>query len=110
MGMSVDAESSLSSRGSLPECRTPLSVLCVSTNDMEHRLYLHGRYPLLTLPKCNNGIINTTSSASSMKSPLVVASNDLVRTQHVSFPSPVKIQNFFAHNKIIKPLSYFFTL
>jgi hypothetical protein len=80
MGMAVDAESSLSARGSLPECRTPLSVLCVSTNDMEHRLYLHGRYPLLTLPKCNNGIVNTTSSASSMESPLVVASNDLVGT------------------------------
>ena len=101
MGMSVDAESSVSSRGSLPECRTPLSVLCVSTNDMEHRLYLHGRYPLLTLPKCNNGIINTTSSASSMKSPLVVASNDLVRTQHVSFPFPVKIQTFSLTTKLL---------
>jgi len=74
-GVSFDADPSSSRHGSLPECRTPLSVLCVSTNDMEHRLYLHGRYPLLTLPKCNNGIINTTSC--SMKSPLVVTSNDL---------------------------------
>lgn len=78
-GVSFDVDPSSSTHGSLPECRTPLSVLCVSTNDMEHRLYLHGRYPLLTLPKCNNGIINTTSSACSMKSPLVVTSNDLVR-------------------------------
>jgi len=76
-GVSFDADPSSSTHGSLPEGRTPLSVLCVSTNDMEHRLYLHGRYPLLTLPKCNNGIINTTSSARSMKSSLVVTSNDL---------------------------------
>lgn len=65
----------LESTKSLPECCTPLSVLCVSTNDMQHRLYLHGRYPLLTFPKCNNGISNAVSSK---EIPLVVASNDLV--------------------------------
>eukprot|EP00536_Pseudo-nitzschia_multiseries_P008418 jgi/Psemu1/257216/estExt_Genewise1Plus.C_2130041 len=80
-GTTDDAESSSLAQGSLPECRTPLSVLCISTNDMKHRLYLHGRYPLLTLPKSNNGIIASTAAsstrASSTKPPLVVASNDL---------------------------------
>ena len=33
----------------MPECKTPLSVLCVSTSN-GHKLYLHGKYPLLTLP------------------------------------------------------------
>jgi len=80
-GTMDDAESSSLAQGSLPECRTPLSVLCISTSDMRHRLYLHGRYPLLTLPKSNNGIFDGSATASkrgnSMKPPLVVASNDL---------------------------------
>jgi hypothetical protein len=76
-----DPESSSLANSSLPECRTPLSVLCVSTNEMEHRLYLHGRYPLLSLPKSKNDIASRTAAApardSSIKPPLVVASNDL---------------------------------
>ena len=74
-----DPESS--SLGALPECRTPLSVLCVSTNDMDHRLYLHGRYPLLSLPRSKNDVAQSAANASSTpkttKSPMVVASNDL---------------------------------
>ncbi|VEU37481.1 unnamed protein product [Pseudo-nitzschia multistriata] len=80
-GTSGDAESSSLTQGSLPECRTPLSVLCISTSDMKHRLYLHGRYLLLTLPKSNNGILDakaiSSSGAGSVESPMVVASNDL---------------------------------
>ena len=38
------------SKGSLPTCKTPLSLLCVS---MEHtiELYLHGRYHIMSLPR-----------------------------------------------------------
>jgi phenylpyruvate tautomerase PptA (4-oxalocrotonate tautomerase family) len=86
--MEDDPESSSLAHSSLPECRTPLSVLCVSTNDLEHRLYLHGRYPLLSLPKSKNVIAeknNATATATSSTTrgrlikhpPLVVASNDL---------------------------------
>lgn len=62
------------------ECRTPLSVLCVSTNDMQHRLYLHGQYPLLTFPMCTNYEINHSSKyfkTPNGRFPLVVGSNDL---------------------------------
>lgn len=51
----------------LPECKTPLSVLCVSTtHDLE--FYLHGRYPLLKVPRT----AGTSSSNISM-----ATSNDL---------------------------------
>lgn len=82
-GASDDPEASSLAHSSLPECKTPLSVLCVSTNDLNHKLYLHGRYPLLSLPRSKNSIaesIATSSSprASSIKTtPMVVASNDL---------------------------------
>lgn len=81
VGSGDDPESSSLAQSSLPECRTPLSVLCVSTSDMEHRLFLHGRYPLLSLPRSSNDIVGSTVAsskrASAMQSPLVVASNDL---------------------------------
>lgn len=48
----------------LPECQTPLSILCVSTNE-NLELYLHGRYPLLSI------------SRQHMEPPQVVASTDL---------------------------------
>lgn len=48
----------------LPECQTPLSVLCVSTTH-HLELYLHGRYPLLKLP------------CSQTAPPQIVASSDL---------------------------------
>ena len=76
--MSDDPESSSLAHSSLPECRTPLSVLCVSTTDLEHRLYLHGRYPLLSLPKSKNVIADSASTGRAIHHPpLVVASNDL---------------------------------
>ena len=76
--MADDPESSSLAHSSLPECRTPLSVLCVSTNDLEHRLYLHGRYPLLSLPKSKNVIADSANTGRSIHHPpLVVASNDL---------------------------------
>ncbi len=79
-GDADDPESSSIANSSLPECRTPLSVLCVSTDDMVHRLYLHGRYPLLSLPRSKNDIAESAASLArptSIKSPLVVSSNDL---------------------------------
>ena len=80
-GLGDDPESSSLALSSLPECRTPLSVLCVSTNDMEHRLYLHGRYPLLSLPRSKNDIAESSATSAgncnAIKSPMVVASNDL---------------------------------
>jgi hypothetical protein len=37
-----------------PTCKTPLSLLCVST-EQNHELYLHGRYHLLSLPRSRGG-------------------------------------------------------
>jgi hypothetical protein len=56
----------------MPECKTPLSVLCVSTSN-GHKLYLHGKYPLWTLPlpSIPKGRLDHYVP------PSVVASNDL---------------------------------
>lgn len=54
----------------LPECKTPLSVLCVSTTETLE-LYLHGRYPLLTLDR------NVSADETTFLPPQVVFSNDL---------------------------------
>lgn len=51
----------------LPECKTPLSVLCVSTRESLD-FYIHGRYPLVTVPH---------KMAESTKNVTTIASNDL---------------------------------
>ena len=101
-GPADDIESSSLANSSVPECQTPLSVLCVSTNDMEHRLYAHGRYPLMNLPKSKNITTESTSTSSTRlklsKSPLVVASNDLAYWLAVvpidTHPSTLKSEEF----------------
>ncbi|CAJ1968858.1 unnamed protein product [Cylindrotheca closterium] len=51
----------------LPECKTPLSVLCVSTRETIE-FYLHGRYPLIKAPRM---VVDSTKGVNA------VASNDL---------------------------------
>jgi hypothetical protein len=60
----------------LPECKTPLSVLCVSTtHDLE--FYLHGRYPLVKVPR---------TAAAPTTNIRMAASNDL--THFVVYSEP----------------------
>ena len=61
----------------LPECKTPLSILCVSTTH-ELELYLHGRYPILKLPRMQSKI--------AFPPPKVVASHDLTHLVVYSEP------------------------
>lgn len=77
------SESPVTLSSAVPECKTPLSVLCVSTHQ-SFELYLHGRYPLLTLPrsspsagKSGLGTEVYWQAESKQHPPLVVASNDL---------------------------------
>jgi hypothetical protein len=44
------AEGSHTTSSAIPTCKTPLSLLCVSTKGKGLHVYLHGRYRVLTLP------------------------------------------------------------
>ena len=106
-----DPESSSLAHSSLPKCKTPLSVLCVSMSDMDHWLYLHGHYKLLRLPKSKSGISATATTSSAKtnlaSSPLVVASNDLaywLTTTPTDLPNLPTARNFLTiyHTPFLK--------
>ena len=61
----------------LPECKTPLSILCVSTTS-HMSFYLHGRYLLFEVPRPKDEM--------PLSSPQVVASNDL--THFIVYSAP----------------------
>eukprot|EP00980_Cylindrotheca_fusiformis_P020235 scaffold7316_cov123-Cylindrotheca_fusiformis.AAC.10 len=68
----------------LPECKTPLSVLCVSTTH-ELEFYLHGRYPLLKVKR------KVASQAITTTNVKMTTSNDLTHFVVYSEPSSGRV-------------------
>ena len=94
-----DGANNNSSASALPTCKTPLSLLCVSTKGNGLQVYLHGRYRILTLPMMVQR--NVTVACSSDLSHLLVHQEKSMNLSLFSIPT---ISKYRYHLQIISSL------